>query len=80
MTEYLVTLDRFYRGPLDLLLHLVREKEVEITRVSLAKLADDYANYVESLKDLDVNQAGEYLVLASTLMMMKSRVLKALAE
>ncbi|MCB9882717.1 MAG: segregation/condensation protein A [Planctomycetes bacterium] len=75
MSEYYVNLDRFYRGPLDLLLHLVREREVEISYLSIARLADDYARYVESLMHLDVNQVGEYLVLASTLAMMKSKVL-----
>ena len=55
MSEYLVDVERYFHGPLDLLLHLVREKEIEIDKISLAKVADDYARHVESLRDLDVN-------------------------
>ena len=75
MAEYLVDVERYFHGPLDLLLHLVREKEIEVDKISLAKVADDYARYVESLRDLDVNAVGEYLVIAATLMLIKSRYL-----
>jgi segregation and condensation protein A len=75
MAEYLVDVERYFHGPLDLLLHLVREKEIEVDKISLAKVADDYARHVESLLDLDVNAVGEYLVIAATLMLIKSRYL-----
>lgn len=75
MAEYLVDVERYFHGPLDLLLHLVREREIEIDKISLSKVADEYARHVESLRDLDVNAVGEYLVIAATLMLIKSRYL-----
>ena len=80
MREYLVSLDRMYHGPLDLLLHLVREKEVEINRISLANLAEDYERHIAALENLDVNEIGEYLVLAATLILIKSRSLLPASE
>ena len=64
-----------YRGPLDLLLHLIREQEMEITDVDLSLLCDQYLAELEVLKSLDVNVAGEFLVLASTLVLIKSRAI-----
>lgn len=64
-----------YRGPLDLLLHLIREHEMEITEVSLASLCDQYLAAIDEMRDLDVNVAGEFLVTAATLMLIKSRTI-----
>jgi segregation and condensation protein A len=73
-TDQIFELDNF-RGPLDLLLHLVREQEVEITEVDLSRLCDQYLAALDLLRDLDINVAGEFLVLASTLVLIKSRAL-----
>jgi segregation and condensation protein A len=72
--EFRIQLDVF-RGPLDLLLYLVRKQEVEITEVSLAAVAQQYVEYLEVLRELDLNLAGDFLEVASILTEMKSRML-----
>lgn len=70
--EYRVDLNIF-RGPLDLLLFLVRKHEIEITDIPIARITQQYLEYLEVLKELDVNAVGDFLVMASTLMEIKSR-------
>lgn len=72
--DYKVQLENFY-GPLDLLLHLVKENEVDISAISIVKIADQYINYIETMKNLDINLAGEFIALASQLLLIKSRAL-----
>lgn len=72
--DYTVSLSNF-SGPLDLLLHLVREEEVEITEIPLAAVCDKYFAYLKTLQELDVEIAAEFLVVAATLMVIKSRAL-----
>ncbi len=74
MTEYRVNLD-VYNGPLDLLLYLIRRDEVDIYDIPIAHVTEQYLRYVEMLKGLDPNLAGEFLVLAATLMEIKTRML-----
>ena len=62
-----------YRGPLDLLLYLVRRHEVSITEMSLASLVNQYLEYIDILKDFDLGDVGEFLDLASTLVELKSQ-------
>ncbi|MBC5811503.1 MAG: segregation/condensation protein A, partial [Candidatus Eremiobacteraeota bacterium] len=69
-----VSLDVF-DGPLDLLLHLVRERELDIATVPLAAVAQQYFDYIAVMSALDVELAGEYLVIAATLVFLKSRAL-----
>lgn len=69
-----VKLDNF-EGPLDLLLHLVRKEEMDIRDIPIATIADEYLKYLELLKDLDLNVAGEFLLMAASLVYLKSRVL-----
>ena len=64
-----------FDGPLDLLLHLVRERELDIETVPLAALAQQYFEYVSAMRALDVELAAEYLVIAATLLFLKSRSL-----
>lgn len=73
-TEPIFELENF-RGPLDLLLHLVREQEVDITEVDLSRLCDQYLAALQLLEELDINVAGEFLVMASTLVLIKSRAI-----
>ncbi len=73
--SFQVCLDRVFFGPLDLLLQLVRDKELEIHVVSLTEVCDAYCQYVRSLPVVDVDEAADYLVLAATLLAIKSRSL-----
>jgi len=74
MNDYRVNLD-IYNGPLDLLLYLIRREEVDIHDIPIAKITAQYVKYVEILKQLDPNLAGDFLVLAATLMEIKTRML-----
>jgi len=64
-----------FEGPLDLLLHLVRINEVEITNIPIVEITRQYNEYLDLMRGLDLEVAGEYLVMAATLMHIKSRVL-----
>jgi len=74
MTEYKVKFEVF-EGPLDLLLYLVKKQEVDIYEVNLTQLATQFIEYVDVMRMLDLDIAGEFLVMASTLMYIKSREL-----
>ena len=74
MNEYRVNLD-IYNGPLDLLLYLIRRDEVDIYDIPIARVTAQYVRYVDLLKELDANLAGEFLVMAATLMEIKTRML-----
>ena len=74
MTENKVQLEIF-EGPLDLLLYLVKREEVDIYEVNLTKIATQFIEYVNVMKELDLDIAGEFLVMAATLMYIKSREL-----
>ena len=71
---YQVRLDAFH-GPLDLLLYLVKKEEVDVMEISIASLADQFLVYLQTVRALDVEFAGEFLVMAATLMEIKSRAL-----
>lgn len=75
MTDYTVFLEQVFRGPMDLLLHLVREQEVEIHEVEITKVLKGYTEYLDALINLDIELAGEFTVMAATLMAIKSRSL-----
>jgi len=74
MSEFKVQFEIF-EGPLDLLLYLVKKEEVDIYEVNLTKLATEFIAYVDLMRQLDLDIAGEFLVMASTLMYIKSREL-----
>lgn len=71
---YRVHLDVF-TGPLDLLLYLIRRDELDIQDIPIARLTEQYLEYVRLLEQLDPNAAGEFLVMATTLVELKSRAL-----
>lgn len=73
-TAYRVAQNAFH-GPLDLLLHLVRKNEIDILDISVAGLADQFIEYLRTMRELNVEFVGEFLVTAATLMEMKSRSL-----
>src|SRR5712664_3879704 len=74
MAEYKVKFEVF-EGPLDLLLYLIKKEEVDIYEVNLTQLATQFIEYIEVMRQLDLEIAGEFLVMASTLMYIKSREL-----
>lgn len=74
MTDYQVKFDVF-EGPLDLLLYLIKKEEVDIYEVNLTQLGTQFIEYIEVMRSLDLEIAGEFLVMASTLMYIKSREL-----
>jgi len=72
--SYKVKLDIF-EGPLDLLLYLIKKEEVNIYDIPIAKILDQYLKYLELMKLLDLSIAGEFIVMAATLMQIKSKML-----
>ena len=64
-----------FNGPLDLLLELVKGKQMDIFDINLAELATEYVKLIEKLKETDINLASEYLVMAATLIQLKARIL-----
>ena len=63
----------FFEGPMDLLLHLVQQREVSIENVDMLDIAEQYLEIVSSAKNLDLDRASEYLVIAATLIALKSQ-------
>jgi segregation and condensation protein A len=74
MSEYKVKFEVF-EGPLDLLLYLIKKEEVDIYEVNLTRLATQFIEYIDTMRLLDLEVAGEFLVMAATLMYIKSREL-----
>src|ERR1017187_2207996 len=74
MAEYKVKFEVF-EGPLDLLLYLIKKDEVDIYEVNLTRLATQFIEYIDLMRQFDLEIAGEFLVMASTLMFIKSREL-----
>ena len=73
-TGFQVRLQQF-EGPLDLLLHLIREQELDIYDIPIARVTDQYLLYLQRMEQLDLDVAGEFLVMAATLIELKSRLL-----
>lgn len=74
MSEYRINLE-IYNGPLDLLLYLIRRNEVEIEDIPIASITEQFLQYVALIKELNLEQAGDFLVMAATLMEIKSAML-----
>src|SRR5437016_13438792 len=66
-----------FEGPLDLLLHLIRENRIDIYDIPIAEITQQYLEYLDAWEELDLTVAGEYLVMAATLLEIKSRLLLA---
>ena len=64
-----------FEGPLDLLLYLIKKDEVDIYDVSIERITSQYLEYIETFKILNIELASEFIVMAATLMYMKSRTL-----
>jgi len=74
MSDYKVKFEVF-EGPLDLLLYLIKKEEVDIYEVNLTRMAEQFISYIDTMRMLDLEIAGEFLVMAATLMLIKSREL-----
>lgn len=74
LAAYRIEIEAF-QGPLDLLLHLIRKNEVDIYDIPIAEITRQYLQYLEIMKDLDLEIASEFLVMASNLVYIKSRML-----
>lgn len=77
--DYKVSLDIF-EGPLDLLLYLIKKDEVDIYDIPIGRITDQYMEYLNLMKVLDLNIAGDFLVMSATLMLIKSRLLLPIEE
>ncbi|WP_313466977.1 segregation/condensation protein A, partial [Carnobacterium sp.] len=74
MSEINVKIDAF-EGPLDLLLHLIQHLEIDIYDIPIAEVTSQYLTYIQTMKVLELDIAGDYLVMAATLMAIKSKLL-----
>ncbi len=74
MSDYRVNLEVF-DGPLDLLLYLVRKEEVDIYDIPISRITEQYIQYIQMMQTLDIDLAGDFLVMAATLMEIKSAML-----
>ena len=64
-----------FEGPLDLLLHLIKKNNLEISGIKIAEITSEYLAYIDLMKELNIEIAGEFLVMASTLMQIKAKTL-----
>ncbi len=74
MSSYQVKLDRF-EGPLDLLLHLINQAEVDIYDIPVSQITEQYLSYIHTMQEIQLDIASEYLVMAATLLAIKSKML-----
>ena len=72
---YQVKLDNIFEGPMDLLVHLIKKNEVDIYDIPIALITDQYLIYLEWMKSLNIDVAGEFILMAATLTQIKSKML-----
>ena len=72
---YKVQLENIFEGPMDLLVYLIRKNEVNIYDIPISMITDRYLDYIEWMKSMNVDIAGDFLVMAATLIQIKSRML-----
>ena len=72
---YKVQLDNIFEGPMDLLVHLIKKNELDIYDIPIAMVTEQYLQYLEWIKIMNIDFAGEFIVMASTLTQIKSRML-----
>ena len=78
-TDYKVKLEVF-EGPLDLLLYLIKQDEIDIYDISLERITSQYLEYLQAFKELNIELAGEFIVMAANLIYLKSRSLLPLDQ
>jgi len=74
-TSYEVRLDNVFEGPMDLLFYLIKKHEVDIYDIPIALVTEQYLSYIELMKSLNIDFAGDFLVMAATLTQIKSKML-----
>ncbi|MFW6272082.1 MAG: segregation and condensation protein A [Desulfosalsimonas sp.] len=72
---YQVKLENVFEGPMDLLVHLIKKNEVDIYDIPIALITDQFLEYIKWMQDMELDVAADFLVMASTLAQIKSRVL-----
>ena len=72
---YHVRLEEIFEGPMDLLIHLIRKNDLDIYDIPIALITDQYLQYLELMKAMNIDYAGDFLLMASTLTQIKSRML-----
>ena len=77
---YQIKLDNIFEGPMDLLVHLIKKNEVDIYDIPIALLTDQYLEYLEWMKSLNIDFAGDFLLMAATLTQIKSKMLLPIHE
>ncbi len=77
---YRVQLENIFEGPMDLLVHLIKKNELDIYDIPIAKVTEQYLQYLEWMKILNIDTAGDFIVMASTLAHIKSRMLLPASE
>ena len=74
MDKYTVRLNAF-EGPMDLLMHLIEKNKIDIYDIPMAVLTEQYMNYLEEMQEFDIEVASEFIVMAATLLQIKSRMM-----
>src|SRR5437773_9749197 len=64
-----------FEGPLDLLLHLIRQDQINIYDIPIARITDQYLHYLQAMQEMDIAVAGDFLVMAATLIELKTSML-----
>lgn len=72
--NYQISINDF-EGPFDLLLHLIKETKMDIYEISMGTIIEDYLKYIHGLQELNINVASEFLIMASELIHLKSKML-----
>ena len=72
---YQIRLEEIFEGPMDLLIHLIRKNDLDIYDIPIALITDQYLQYLELMKSMNIDYAGDFLLMASTLTQIKSRML-----
>src|ERR671934_1780783 len=75
LTDDLKILLGEFEGPLDLLLHLIRQEHVSIYDIPVARITDEYLRYLRVMQEMDIAVAGDFLVMAATLIELKTKML-----
>jgi segregation and condensation protein A len=74
-TPYRIKVENIFEGPMDLLIHLIKKNEVDVYDIPIALITHQYLEYVDWIKLTDIDNVGDFIMLAATLMQIKSRVL-----
>jgi len=77
---YKVQLENIFEGPMDLLFHLIKKNELDIYDIPIAMVTEQYLQYLDWIKTMNIDYAGDFIVMASTLAQIKSRMLLPAAE